>query len=191
MRDAWLVRKTGAEAITKRTKRIYEFHDRATETYANWLAGYTEQEIVKITGLDIDSVEKDIAHIKSIMPTKSIIVQSNDRQRLLIQRAQEENYRNKLNEALTVPVGQYLAAGISPVAPLKEYRESVGMTEKSSGLNIQINQNQSIGGGVGRSEDIIRSVLNRIKDKEREKEEPNIIDVEPIPQEAIDSDQPE
>jgi hypothetical protein len=51
------------------------------------------------------------------------------------------------------------------------------MTEKPGGLNIQVNQsNTNTGAGVGRTEDIIRSVMNKINKKE---EESQIIDVEP------------
>lgn len=164
-RNDWLVRKgdTPEPLLVKKTK-AYEHWNRASETYGHWLTGKTEEEISVVMDLSVDDVKKDIWHIEAVLPTKQLISNNNTRNRLLIQREQAAAYQKKLNETLTISARDFLAAGLNPVTPLKEYREAVGMQEKPGGLNIQVNQNNAnVSGGVSRTEDVVRSVLDRIK----------------------------
>lgn len=174
----WLVRKEGPEPLLLKKTKAYPEWERANVSYSHWLSGKTVDEIVKFTGVALDEVEKDVAHIESVLPSKTLISNNNTRQRILLQREQALQYQIKLKDALSVPVADYLRAGLNPTTPLKEYREAVGMTEKPGGLNIQVNQsNTSVAGGVSRTEDVIRSVMNRMN-KKNKKEEDDIIDVE-------------
>jgi hypothetical protein len=176
-KDNWMVKKTGPEPLLTKRDKAYPEWKRANDTYSFWLSGKTIDEIVKFTGIDKFEAEKDIAHIESVLPSKTLISNNNTRNRLIIQREQSLEYQKKLQDALSTPVSAYLKAGLNPTTPLKEFREAIGMTEKPGGLNIQVNQsNTNTGAGVGRTEDIIRSVMNKINKKE---EESQIIDVEP------------
>jgi hypothetical protein len=178
-KDSWLVKKEGPEPLLAKKTKAYPHWERANVSYSHWISGKTEAEIVKFTGVSLIEVQKDIAHIESVLPSKTLIANNNTRQRILLQRTEAENYHNKLKDALTTDVAAYLKAGLNPTTPLKEYREAVGMTEKPGGLNIQVNQQTNVTGGVNRTEDIIRSVMNKMN-KKRE-EEQDIIDVEPEP----------
>jgi hypothetical protein len=181
-KDNWLVKKEGPEPLLAKKTKAYPEWERANVSYSHWLSGRTAEEIEKFTGVALVEVEKDIAHIESVLPSKTLIANNNTRQRILLQRTQAKAYADKLQDALTTDVAAYLKAGLNPTTPLKEYREAVGMTEKPGALNIQVNQQTNVTTGVSRTEDIIRSVMNKMHQKE---DEPPIIDVEAEEAEAV------
>ena len=172
----WAIVKSDVPPLIKRgAKDDYPEHDRAVKVYNHYISGSIPEEIVAFLnkiGIDCDvtDIECDLQHIKSLHPTKVIIAHENDRNRLLLQRTEGEQYRRLIGEALKLQAVQYLAAGISPTGPLKEYREAVGMTEKPGSFNLAINQQSlNIGGGEARqqsgirsSEDLLRSVMDKM-----------------------------
>jgi hypothetical protein len=175
-KNDWLIRREGPEPLLLKKTKAYPEWERANISYSHWQSGKSLEEIVELTGVELSEVKKDVAHIESVIPVKTLIANNNTRHRLLIQREQSESYQRKLKKILDAPVSDFLQAGVSPVPVLKEWREAVGMIEKPSSLNIQMNQNNTVSaGGVGRSEDIIRSVNSRLKNSQSEE----IIDVEP------------
>lgn len=184
MSDQWIIKKTGPQPLLAAKKKAYPEWDRANVSYSHWLSGKTMDEIVRFTGVPMIEIEKDIAHVESILPSKTLISNNNTRQRILIQRELDKKYQAKLQDALEVPVADYLRAGLNPTTPLKEYREAVGMTEKPGGFNIQVNQsNTTVGGGVSRTEDVIREVMSKINKNSSEQSE-NVIDAE-VEEEAL------
>jgi hypothetical protein len=176
-RNDWLIRKEGPEPLLLKKTKAYPHWERANESYSHWISGKDYDEIADVTGVPVKEVKKDVAHIESVIPSKQLIANNNTRNRILIQRTQSQSYQKKLKDALDLNVRDYISAGVNPVGPLKEFREAVGMTEKPGGLNIQLNQNNTVSaGGVSRTEDIIRSVMDRMN---KAKSESQVIDVEP------------
>jgi len=102
----------------------------------------------------------DIQHIQSVLPTRVLTAQINDRNRLLVLRSESVQYRRLLSDALAQPVGAYLAAGISPTGPMKEFREAVGMVERPGAISLSLSQNVSVTEGkVTSFEDLLRRVI--------------------------------
>ena len=148
-----------------RDRTDYTNHKRAQQVYSQWMAGYAEEEIARFFGIELQEVLRDIQHIHQVLPTRTVIAHLNDRNRILIQRAEQEQYRRLLADALATPVDNYLQAGVSPVGPMKEFREATGMVSKAEPL-LQINAQQNIiggtpenGSGIRSAEDAIRRVL--------------------------------
>ncbi len=162
--------KTGPEPLLHRGETEYPHHKRACRVYSQWTAGYNEEEIGRFFGITPEDVEQDVQHIAGILPTRVVIAHNNDRGRILIQRAEAEKYRRLLREALATSVSEYLASGVAPTGPLKEYREAVGMTEKPGGISLTLTQNTAVqknSAGITSAEDLFRRVLAKIQ---REKE---------------------
>ena len=202
----WAMTKTDVPPLIKRgAKGDYPEHDRAVKVYNHWISGSLPEEIVTFLNkigieCDVTDIECDLQHVKSLHPTKVLIAHENDRNRLLLQRTEGEQYRRLISEALQLKATQYLAAGISPTGPLKEYREAVGMTEKPGGINLAINQQSlNIGGGEARqqtgirsSEDLLRSVMDKM-DASQQNQLPStteVIDAEVLPEEAPSDEMP-
>lgn len=172
----WGITKSDVPPAIKRSgKDIYPEHDRAVVSYNHYISGFTEEEIVAFysaVGQECtpEDIARDIQHVKTLHPTRVIIAHENDRNRLLLQRTEGTQYRRLLGEALAMGAVQYLAAGMSPTSPLKEFREAVGMTEKPGAINVSVNQ-QSLNinsetkqkSGFRSSEDLLRSVMDRMK----------------------------
>lgn len=172
----WAIEKSDVPPVIKRSGNdIYPQHDRAVVTYNHYISGFTEEEILEFlraTGeeCELADIVRDIQHIKTLHPTRVLIAHENDRNRLLIQRTEGRQYRRLLAEALAMKAEAFVAAGMSPTTPLKEFREAVGMTEKPGAINVSVNQqNLNLSGGernnsgVRSSEDLLRSVMDRMK----------------------------
>jgi hypothetical protein len=151
----------------------YEFHERASETYAHWLGGSTEEEIAEFFKLTVKEVETDLQHIRSCLPVRTILAHGNDRIRILLQREQSADFRRLLKETLQKTASEYLQSGLSPAASLREYREAIGLTQRPEPM-VQVNtqHNINIGSGDGKAtfssaEDVVRSVLRAQKEEEK------------------------
>ena len=112
--------------------------ERANKCLSYWMAGYDELEISTLLELGEIEVARDLAYLKTQMSTRQLIAISNDRQRILIQKKEADNYSSILNGALTKSVDHWLAAGLSPVPAMKEYRQAVGLEEKPGGVAINL-----------------------------------------------------
>jgi len=172
---SWAVTKAGAPPDIKKNKDSdYPEHKRAERSYTTWMSGYTEEEVAGLltaSGVECTAqdIELDIRHIQSLLPVKTLIAQNNDRNRILIQRDESANYRALLKAALTTPVGTYIAAGLSPAAPMKEFRAAIGMEEKPGGVSVNVQQNSlniTPTHGVRSSEDVLRAVMGRMAQKQ-------------------------
>jgi hypothetical protein len=174
----WGFKKEGPKPLLNRNGSEYPYHKRAEETYSQYLSGFSEQEIGLFFGIDPAEVLKDIQHVQQVLPARTVLAHVNDRNRLMIQKLEGEKYRRQLSEALSIPPQDYLKAGISPVAPMKEYREAVSMTEKPGALSVSFTKNTAnigIGntpggipaanfGGNGRIrsfEDLVRMIIQQ------------------------------
>lgn len=198
----WAIEKSDVPPAIKRSGNdIYPQHDRAVITYNHYISGFTEEEIVSFfqaTGeeCELSDILRDIQHIKTLHPTRVLIAHENDRNRLLLQRTEGKQYRRLLGEALAMKAEQFLAAGMSPSSPLKEYREAVGMSEKP-GINVSVNQQSlSINGGETKtksgfrsSEDLLRNVMDRMKANQAQipQVSESTIEAEAVPVEPSDS----
>jgi hypothetical protein len=162
----------------------YPTHDRANDLYGMWMTGYTEDEISAFMGLSIEETQKDLMYVNTRLSTRQIIHHNNERQRIMLQRQNSEDFRRLMSESLQTPARVLIDAGLSPAGILKEYRESTGMVQKAEPLiqvNTQIN-NAAPTGGVTSAEDVIRRVLSQINQEPSplasQPEEPEIIDAE-------------
>ena len=174
----YAITKSGPPPDIKRIgKDDYPHHERASTSYTHYITGYTEEEIADFlteAGIKCETrdVERDIQHIQSLLPTRTVIAHENDRNRLLIQRNQGKQYRALLKEALAIKAKDYVESGLSPAGPLKEFREAVGMTERPGGINLQVNQqNVNVGSsqtasGINSSEDLLRSVMAKMRENQ-------------------------
>jgi hypothetical protein len=182
----WAIRKTGPAPLVSRADKLdYPQHERAARAYTIYISGYTEDEIAKFLGCTLEDVAADMIHMQSCIPTRTIIAHENDRNRILIQRSESQKYRSLLSQALSLPVEQYLQAGIAPTGPMKEFREAVGMVAKPEGIGIHLSQTQvNVGGGggsgIGSSEDLLRSVMAKLQTNY---DEAKVVDVEAEPEE--------
>jgi len=166
----WAITKMGpAPSVRRANITDYPNADRANKAYSHFISGYTEEEIAKFLSATPEEIELDIQHVRSCLPTRTIISQENDRNRILLQRTESQKYRRLLSAALDIPVEQYLTSGVSPVGPLKEFREAVGMQERPGGINVNVEQKSltvNAGGsgsnGLTSSEDILRRVMDRM-----------------------------
>lgn len=208
----WAVTKAGMPPVVKRgSKTEYPHHERSVKAYNHYLSGYTEEEIAAFLthtegeDVSVEQVQMDIQHIQSLHPVRTLIAHNNDRERLLLQRTQSSQYRRLLTESLSIPAEAWVAGGMSPVGPLKEFREAVGMTEKSGGFAVNLNQNNlnvsagagSEGGSGGRlasSEDLLRRVMGKLQENHTKSLPPgtedsvieaDAIESEPDPEEEI------
>jgi hypothetical protein len=146
----------------------YPHHERANKCYNVWMSGYTEEEIGIFYDLPPLEVQKDIMHVQSGQPVRTIIQHNNDRNRILVQRQQSEDFRKLLQETLKIDARSFLVAGISPAGILKEFREATGMIAKAEPM-IAIQQNfgnpsAGSGSGIRSAEDLIRLVLRNMED---------------------------
>jgi len=169
---AWSLVKKEPKPLLHRNRTEYPDHKRAEQTYSQWLCGYAESEIADFFGIDVEDVLRDVQHVHQVLPVRTVIAQLNDRNRLLIQRAEAAKYRKLLADSLETPVKAFLEAGVSPVGPLREYREAVGQIAKAEPLvAIQQNFNASssgVGGGIRSAEDLIRAVLRGMEQEDTE-----------------------
>ncbi len=194
----WAIKKSGPPPhIGRIGKDDYPDAERASTVYTHFITGYAEEEIAKFmqaVGVEcsVEDIERDIQHIQSLLPTRVLIAHQNDRNRLLIQRTEGKQYRRLLAEALAVQATNYIASGVSPTGPLKEYREAVGMQEKPGGINVHLSQqNLNVGAGaasgVTSSEDLLRRVMSRMKSQALPPQGTEAIEVEasaPLPEEV-------
>lgn len=186
----WAITKSDVPPAIKRgAKDDYPEHARAVEAYNHYISGYREEEIAdffRSIGMEctVEEIERDIQHIKTMHPTRVLIAHENDRNRLLLQRTEGTEYRRLLGEALKLKAEQFLAAGISPTSSLREYREAVGMTEKPGGINVHVDQRSlNIGpgatnSGISSSEDLLRSVMNRMRAQNQISQESEVFETE-------------
>ena len=124
------------------------------------MSGFGEHEIARFFEIEVEEVLRDVQHVHQILSVRTVIAHLNDRNRILIQRAEGERYRQLLSESLSTPVEGYLQAGVSPVGALKEYREAVGMVEKPGTFSISVAQSVTIADGRPTSaEDVIRKII--------------------------------
>ena len=195
----WAITKSDVPPQSKRgAKNGYPSHDRAVTVYSHYISGFTEEEIVAFLNrngeeCNLADIECDLQHVKSLHQTRTLIAHENDRNRLLIQRTEGQKYRRLLGESLDIEAKQFLAAGLTPTSPLKEYREAVGMTEKPGAINVSVNQQSlNIGGGESRqqsgirsSEDLLRTVMDRMNAANTQDQIPQnsemVIDAEATP----------
>jgi hypothetical protein len=147
----WGFKKEGPKPLLNRNGSEYPHHKRAEETYSQYLSGFSEQEIGAFFGIDPAEVLKDIQHVQQVLPARTVLAHINDRNRLLIQKLEGEKYRRQLSEALSISPQDYLKAGVSPVGPMKEFREAVSMTEKPGALSINFTKNTANFGGSNSS----------------------------------------
>ena len=168
----------------------YPEHKRSCMTYSQYISGFTEEEISDFMEIELREVKRDIQHIITTLPPRTIIQHNNDRQRIILQREEAANYNKLINDSLKMTANDFLAAGVSPASVLREYREAVGQTQKPEPL-IQVNSQQNFWGqpetpdssGISSAEDAIRKVLAEL-DEQNHKDE--AIDIEPedaVPQE--------
>jgi hypothetical protein len=157
---AWAITKAGPEPLLHRDRIAYPDHRRAQQTYSQWMSGFGEDEIARFFEIEIEEVLRDVQHVHQILPVRTVIAHLNDRNRILIQRAEGERYRRLLSESLSTPVEDYLQAGVSPVGALKEYREAAGMVEKPGTFSVSVAQSITIADGRPTSaEDVIRKIV--------------------------------
>jgi hypothetical protein len=147
----WGFKKEGPKPMLNRNGSEYPHHKRAEETYSQYLSGYSEQEIGAFFGIDPAEVLKDIQHVQQVLPARTVLAHINDRNRLLILKLEGEKYRRQLSESLSISPQDYLRAGVSPVGPMKEFREAVSMTEQPGALSINFTKNTAnfCGGNSG------------------------------------------
>jgi hypothetical protein len=137
----WGFKKEGPKPMLNRNGSEYPHHKRSEETYSQYLSGYSEQEIGAFFGIEPAEVLKDIQHVHQVLPPRTVLAHINDRNRLLIQKLEGEKYRRQLSESLSISPQDYLKAGVSPVGPMKEFREAVSMTEKPGALSVNVTKN--------------------------------------------------
>jgi hypothetical protein len=171
-RNDWLSAKIGAPI----RQADYEFADRAIQVHSHWVVGYDEPEIAAFFHLTELEVAQDLQWVRSRMTPRQINVMDNDRDRIKLHRVHSREYSRLLEESLKTTAKEYIAAGMSPVGPMKEYRQAVGMEEKPGGLAISFNNTKNTaniiapssgvspanlgGGGKIRSfEDLVRSII--------------------------------
>jgi DNA-binding CsgD family transcriptional regulator len=150
----------------------YPFHERARIAYSHWIAGYSEEEIGEYLGISAKEAATDVQHIHSMLPARTVVSHTNDRNKILIQRAQAQKYRKILGDALDTPVATWLEAGVSPTHAMREYREAVGMiAERGPSVSVQVNNQQQglmLGErattGISSSEDLFRRVMAEIEE---------------------------
>ena len=158
----------------------YPNHDRANDLYGYWMTGYTEDEIASFTGLDIEEVKKDLMYVNTRLSTRQIIHHNNERQRILLQRHNSEDFRRLMSESLQTPAHIMIENGMSPATILKEFREATGLVQKAEPLiqvNTQVNNAAPATGSITSAEDVIRRVLNQIS-QETPPVEAEIVDAE-------------
>ena len=158
----------------------YPNHDRANDLYGYWMTGYTEDEIASFTGLDIEEVKKDLMYVNTRLSTRQIIHHNNERQRILLQRQNSEDFRRLMSESLQTPAHIMIENGMSPATILKEFREATGLVQKAEPLiqvNTQVNNAAPSTGSITSAEDVIRRVLNQIS-QETPPVEAEIVDAE-------------
>ena len=175
--------------MSRSQKTDYPNHERASKAYTIYISGYTQEEIAKFLGCSLEDVEADITHMHSVVNTPTIIRHENDRNRILIQRTEGERYRKMLAQTLSIPAEQYLAAGITPVGPMKEFREAVGMVVKPDAVGVHVSQTQvNVSGGgstISSSEDLLRSVMAKLKTNYDSSQEPIDVEVvDPAPEDS-------
>jgi hypothetical protein len=168
-KNDWLATKfRGSTAVSE-----YDNHDRAMRAHAQWCVGYEEDEIAAFFGVSEIEVKRDLQYVHENMTARQVISMNNDRDRIRLQRQDSKEYRRILNEALTMNAKDYIIAGMSPVPPMREYREAVSMTEKPGGLAISFTKNTAnigmpqgihpanIAGrnGIRSYEDLVRMVI--------------------------------
>jgi hypothetical protein len=136
----WGFKKEGPKPLLHRGAE-YPHRKRAEEVYSQWLSGFDEREIAAFFEIDVLDVMKDIQYVQQHLSQRSVLAHVNDRNRLMIQKLEGHKYHQKLSEVLSIPAKVYLQAGINPVAPLKEYRESVSMTERPGALSVNFTKN--------------------------------------------------
>lgn len=148
----------------------YPNHDRANDVYGMWMAGYTEDEVSAFMSLDIEEVKKDLMYVNTRLATRQIIHHNNERQRILLQRQNSEDFRRLMQESLQMPASVMINNGLSPAGILKEYREAVGLVQRAEPLiqvNTQVNNpGTAVSGGITSAEDVIRRVLKEISQGE-------------------------
>jgi len=160
--------KVGPRPLVRRIKSDYPHHKRATRVYGHWLSGYVESEIAGFFGISEAEVERDVQHVQAMLSPKVIIAQHNDRARILLQRAQSENYRRLLGQALEMAAEDYLRAGLTPATVLREYREAVGMQERPAPQSVNVTTCLTGNAALPRSpEEIIRHVRTRMAEPQR------------------------
>ena len=189
--EKWAIIKSsvaseGAQALD------YENHDRACELYSHYMSGYTEEEIVSFFNLEVEEVRKDLQHIKSTLPVRTLIAHENDRQRIIVQRNNGIVYEKLLSRSLNMEPLDFLKMGISPAGILREYREATGMTQRPEPL-IQVNTQQNFlngsranGQGLTSAEDVIRRVLEQMDLQEQQTIAAEVREVD----ESIEQDDP-
>jgi hypothetical protein len=172
-RHPWGFKKEGQKPLLNRNGSEYPYHKRAEETYSQWLSGFSEQEIGLFFGIDPAEVLKDIQHVQQVLPARTVLAHVNDRNRLLIQKLEGEKYRRQLSEALSISPQDYLKAGVSPVGPMREYRQAVGMEERPAAANVSVTRQSAtfinnspsgipaanFGGKVRCFEDLLRMII--------------------------------
>ena len=135
-KNDWLSTKVAGVPAEAREK-----DDLASRIYAQWMVGYEYEEIAAFFGITEIEVASQLQSIKENLTPRQVIAQNNDRERILLQRDNAQKYRRIVNDSLTMTAAEYIRAGISPVGPMKEYREAVGMTERPGGFAINFNKN--------------------------------------------------
>jgi hypothetical protein len=151
----------------------YEFEERAELVHCQWSVGFEYDEIAAFFNISEIDVKLDMQHVLSRLTARQVLSQTNDRNRILIQRTNSKEYSRLLQESLTITASSYLAAGMSPVPAMKEFRQAVSMEEKPGGLSINFTKNTAnfgngtgvnsanVGGrhGVKSAEDLIRMII--------------------------------
>ena len=127
--------------------------------------------VVSNADVTLEDIERDLREVHLAMPARALIQATNDRNRIMIQRAESEQYRAMLKDSLETPAKAYIDAGITPAGILREFREAVGMVQ--SGPSVALQQQTNIfdrrgsaqrdplpqEGGITSAEDLIRKVV--------------------------------
>jgi hypothetical protein len=172
-RNDWLAKQIPG---TDLDQPEYPEIDRANKCLSYWMAGYDELEISALLDLSEIDVTRDLAYLRTKMNPRQQIAMNNDRQRILIQKQEAANYSAMLKGGLTKGVDAWLAAGLSPVPVMKEYRQAVGLEEKPGGVNISVTKQSATfmgnppghipsanfggGGKVKSFEDLVRMIID-------------------------------
>lgn len=89
---AWAITKAGPEPLLHRDRTEYEHHARAQKTCSQWMSGFSEQDIATFFQIEVMDALRDVQHVHQILPVRTVTAHLNDRNRILIQRAEGEKY---------------------------------------------------------------------------------------------------
>jgi len=167
----WIVpRVEGAKRVPE-----YEHKERADEVWRLWQAGYDEEEIAENMGIAPSDVRRDMAYMKSRMPTNALVAQNADRMQVRLQEQVGEAFHNQVKAIANMTIADMVELGISPDRIIKEVRAALGVGQGKNAPQVKIdlsrtnntmtthdlNQqiNLAVNAKIRGTEDIIRGIL--------------------------------